>query len=59
MTPERRQPGKSCNATKRPTRPFVAPHTVETGWTSFDENAPAYTPDQVAAERARYTGAGV
>jgi RNA polymerase sigma factor (sigma-70 family) len=28
----------------------------ETGWTSFDENAPAYTPDQVAAERARYIG---
>jgi hypothetical protein len=31
----------------------------ETGWTSFDENAPAYTPEQVAAERARYTGTGV
>src|SRR5205085_4482603 len=31
----------------------------ESGWTSFDENAPAYTPDQVAAERARYTGTGV
>jgi hypothetical protein len=28
----------------------------ETGWTSFDENAPAYTPEQVAAERARYIG---
>ncbi len=28
----------------------------EAGWTSFDENAPAYTPDQVAAERARYIG---
>lgn len=26
----------------------------ESGWTSFDENAPAYTADQVAAERARY-----
>lgn len=26
----------------------------EGGWTSFDENAPAYTADQVAAERARY-----
>src|SRR5882757_738097 len=31
----------------------------ETGWTSFDEKAPAYTPDQVAAERARYIGGGV
>jgi hypothetical protein len=28
----------------------------EAGWTSFDETAPAYTPDQVAAERARYIG---
>lgn len=28
----------------------------ETGWTSFDENAAAYTPEQVAAERARYIG---
>ena len=28
----------------------------DTGWTSFDENAPAYTPEQVAAERARYIG---
>ena len=28
----------------------------ETGWTSFDENAPAYTADQVAAERRRYIG---
>jgi hypothetical protein len=28
----------------------------ETGWTSFDENAPAYTPEQVASERARYIG---
>jgi hypothetical protein len=26
----------------------------ESGWTSFDENAPAYTADQIAAERARY-----
>lgn len=26
----------------------------ETGWTSFDENSPAYTADEVAAERARY-----
>jgi heat induced stress protein YflT len=25
----------------------------ETGWTSFDESAPPYTADQVAAERAR------
>jgi hypothetical protein len=28
----------------------------QSGWTSFDENAPAYTADQVAAERARYIG---
>ncbi len=26
----------------------------ESGWTTFDENAPTYTPEQVAAERARY-----
>jgi hypothetical protein len=26
----------------------------ETGWTSFDESAPAYTPEEIAAERARY-----
>lgn len=26
----------------------------ECGWTSFDENALAYTPEQVATERARY-----
>ena len=26
----------------------------ESGWTSFDENAPAYTADQIEAERARY-----
>jgi Heat induced stress protein YflT domain len=26
----------------------------EGGWTSFNDNAPAYTADQVAAERARY-----
>jgi hypothetical protein len=26
------------------------------GWTSFDEKAPPYTADQVAAERARYFG---
>jgi hypothetical protein len=26
----------------------------ESGWTAFDENAPVYTPEQVAAERARY-----
>lgn len=31
----------------------------ETGWTSFDESAPPYTADQVAAERARYTGRGI
>src|SRR5467141_870145 len=31
----------------------------ETGWTSFDEKAPPYTADQVAAERARYIGRGV
>jgi len=28
------------------------------GWTSFDENAPAYDRDQVVAERTRYVGAG-
>jgi len=28
----------------------------EGGWASFDESAPPYTPDQVAAERARYVG---
>jgi hypothetical protein len=26
----------------------------ESGWSSFDENAPAYTADQIAAERARF-----
>lgn len=26
----------------------------ESGWTSFDEKAPAYTADQISAERARY-----
>ena len=26
------------------------------GWTGFDENAPAYTPDQITAERERYRG---
>jgi hypothetical protein len=31
----------------------------EGGWTSFDETAPAYTADQVAAERARYTGGAI
>jgi hypothetical protein len=31
----------------------------ETGWTSFDESAPPYTPEQVAAERNRYMGGGV
>ena len=31
----------------------------EGGWTSFDENAPAYTADQVAAERTRHAGSGV
>jgi hypothetical protein len=31
----------------------------ESGWSSFDENAPAYTPEQVAAERARYIGSGI
>jgi hypothetical protein len=30
----------------------------ESGWTSFDENAPAYTADQIAAERARYLRSG-
>jgi hypothetical protein len=28
------------------------------GWTSFDENAPAYDREQVVAERTRYVGAG-
>jgi hypothetical protein len=28
----------------------------QSGWSSFDEQAPAYTPDQVAAERGRYPG---
>jgi hypothetical protein len=27
----------------------------ESGWTSFDPNAPSYTADQVAAERHRYS----
>jgi hypothetical protein len=31
----------------------------ESGWTSFDESAPPYTPEQVAAERNRYIGGGV
>ena len=31
----------------------------EGGWTSFDENAPAYTADQVAAERSRYLSGGL
>ena len=31
----------------------------QTGWTSFDESAPPYTPEQVAAERDRYIGGGV
>lgn len=26
----------------------------ESGWTSFDESAPVYTPEEIAAERARY-----
>jgi heat induced stress protein YflT len=26
----------------------------ESGWSSFDENAPPYTPEEIAAERARY-----
>lgn len=26
----------------------------QSGWSSFDENAPPYTADQIAAERARY-----
>jgi hypothetical protein len=30
----------------------------DSGWTSFDESAPPYTPEQVAAERDRYTGGG-
>jgi hypothetical protein len=31
----------------------------DSGWTSFDENAPAYTADQVAAERSRYLSGGL
>ena len=31
----------------------------ESGWTSFDESAPAYTADQVAAERTRHIGGGI
>jgi hypothetical protein len=31
----------------------------KSGWTSFDESAPPYTPEQVAAERDRYIGGGV
>ncbi len=31
----------------------------ESGWSSFDENAPAYTADQVAADRARYVGRSI
>jgi len=31
----------------------------ETGWTSFDQSAPPYTPEQVTAERDRYIGRGV
>jgi len=30
----------------------------ESGWTSFDDNAPVYTAEQIAAERARYVGGG-
>ena len=26
----------------------------QSGWTSFDENAPPYTAEEIAAERARY-----
>lgn len=28
----------------------------EGGWTGFDEKAPAYTPEEIAAERQRYIG---
>jgi hypothetical protein len=31
----------------------------ESGWTTFDVNAPAYTADQVAAERRRAIGGGI
>jgi hypothetical protein len=31
----------------------------ESGWASFDPNAPAYTSDQVQAEHRRYIGGGV
>jgi len=30
----------------------------QSGWTAFDEKAPPYTSDQVAAERARYIERG-
>ena len=29
------------------------------GWTAFDETSPAYTPEQVTAERARYVAGGI
>ena len=29
------------------------------GWSSFDENAPAYTAEQIGAERARHVGRGI
>jgi hypothetical protein len=31
----------------------------ESGWTSFDQSAPPFTPEQVAAERNQYIGGGV
>ena len=31
----------------------------ESGWTSFDESAPAYTANEVAGERARHIGSGI
>ena len=31
----------------------------DSGWTAFDESAPPYTPEQVAAERDRYIGGRV
>jgi heat induced stress protein YflT len=31
----------------------------ESGWTAFDENAPVYTPEDIAAERERYIGKNI
>ena len=31
----------------------------DTGWTGFDDKAPAYTPDEVTGERSRYTSSNI